>query len=191
VVISNDQKQLLTFARAILSESFNHSKPEPSDSWVKGLCQNVSLSQNEPTAVFVTLKNKNELRGCIGSLSPEKTLLLTLAKTTLQTAFSDPRFSPLQPTELNDINIEISLLSPMQSIKSIDEIKPQEHGVYLRSKKGNGLFLPQVWKQIPDKKDFIDELCMNKAKISPAMLQDPDTQMFVFTVVKINEESIK
>ena len=89
---------------------------------------------------------------------------------------------------MKDIKIEISVLSPLQRIKSADEIKPNLHGVVVRRGFRSGLFLPQVWEQLPNKEDFLNELCWEKAGLNPEAWKEKETELYIFTVFAFEEE---
>ena len=96
--------------------------------------------------VFVTLKKNGQLRGCIGDFSANEPLWEKVKKMALAAAFDDPRFLPLSPEELDEIKIEISVLSPMRKVNSVEEIEMGKHGVYLKYGQRSATFLPQVAK---------------------------------------------
>ncbi|MCX7911259.1 MAG: AmmeMemoRadiSam system protein A, partial [Endomicrobia bacterium] len=102
-------------------------------------------------------------------------------------ATEDPRFPQVTLEELDDIKIEISVLSPLKRVFSHKEIKEKVHGVVVRSGGKSGLFLPQVWEQLPKKEQFLSELCWGKAGLPPNAWQDPKTELYVFTVFAFEE----
>tara|TARA_B100000427_G_scaffold279854_1_gene250202 strand:- start:16888 stop:17409 length:522 start_codon:yes stop_codon:yes gene_type:complete len=95
-------------------------------------------------SVFITLKKDNQLRGCIGQLISEKPLWKNVYDLAKKAAFSDYRFLSIQKEELGDIVIEISLLSALQPINSLEEIVIGKHGVQLVIQEKTAVFLPQV-----------------------------------------------
>lgn len=136
---------------------------------------------NLPGAVFVTLTSGGRLRGCVGTVTPSMTLMDAVRYGAYSAAFRDGRFQPLKQEELAGIRIEVSVLSPLKQARAA-EIKPRRHGVVLVNKQKSGLFLPQVWEQIPDKELFMCELCEQKAGLPRACWKDPETQLYSFTV---------
>ncbi len=96
------------------------------------------------TATFVTLHLRGNLRGCIGSLAPEEPLFLSVHNNTVNAALRDPRFMPVQPSELPDIEIALSLLSPIRPISTVEEFKLGEHGIILQKGMRRAVFLPEV-----------------------------------------------
>ena len=136
---------------------------------------------NLPLPVFVTLKENGRLRGCIGTTAPGAPLLDAVRYYSRLAAFSDPRFSPLAPPELDSVKIEISILSNPAPVASDAQITPGKDGVLVRRGNSSGLFLPQVWKDLPDKKAFLDELCTQKAGLEKGCWKDGKTALYTFT----------
>ncbi len=143
-------------------------------------------------ASFVTLYKNNKLRGCIGSLYPSKAIAVDLADNTYAAALKDTRFKPLTMNELEDISFTISLLTNFEPIefKSYDEllslIKPNIDGIFIKDGQREGLFLPSVWKDIPNKDEFITNLKI-KAGLSPSYWSEK-IQVFRFRTVEINND---
>jgi AmmeMemoRadiSam system protein B/AmmeMemoRadiSam system protein A len=136
-----------------------------------------------PRAVFVTLTQNGNLRGCIGQTVAQLPLLQAVPQMACAAAFEDPRFPPLTAEELPRTTIEISILSPLQKIRSAQEIVMGKHGVVVRAQGHMGLFLPQVAAETGwSKEEFLDELCSQKAFLPARAWQDPDTELYVFTV---------
>lgn len=113
---------------------------------------------------FVTISIDNKLRGCVGNIMPAMPLIKSLSKNAHAAAFSDKRFSPLTIEEFEKANIQISLLSKPERIifddetELLDKIIPNKDGLIIRNGLKCGVFLPDVWKLIPDKKKFLDAL---------------------------------
>ncbi|MBI2119469.1 MAG: AmmeMemoRadiSam system protein A [Elusimicrobia bacterium] len=178
---------LLKFARTVLERAVKDSGLRKEVNWLKELIPHFSVSDRTPQSLFVTLKKFKELRGCVGTILTELPLLEGLGKCAMQSAFFDPRFSPLTLEELPFIQIEISFLSPLKKINKIEEIVPGKHGVYLKNGFNVGLFLPQVWQEIPSLEEFLQELCSSKAGLSKHAWKDPKTELFIFTVDHFSE----
>lgn len=121
-------------------------------------------------ASFVTLKIKNELRGCIGSVYPTKPLILDLVDNAKNSAFNDPRFTPLTEEEFNEVQISVSILSAIERIKFKDErdllSKIYPHGVIIAERDRRAVYLPVVWEQLPDREVFLKSL-KEKAGLPP------------------------
>ncbi len=126
----------------------------------------------ERRASFVTLQRNGELRGCIGTLEAEWPLVEDVARAAHGAAFRDPRFPPLRAEELGELEIHISVLSPLEpmSVRTRDELigalRPKVDGVLLRQGLLRGTFLPSVWESLPDPQDFVREL-ERKAGLAP------------------------
>ena len=120
----------------------------------------------EKRGAFVTLVNQGHLRGCIGYVTPIFPLYKTVIDCSISAATEDPRFQPLNLEELEKIEIEISVLSPLEEVKDIQEIVVGTHGLVVNQKGKRGLLLPQVptehgW----DREQFLQETC-RKAGLS-------------------------
>jgi AmmeMemoRadiSam system protein A len=115
---------------------------------------------------FVTLKTKSgRLRGCIGSLSADEAVLDNVQHNAINAAVHDPRFSPLSKEELDQVLVEVSVLStpePLSYVNGEDlvaKLRPRVDGVILEKGHNRATFLPQVWDQLPDPRDFLSHLC--------------------------------
>jgi len=142
----------------------------------------------EKRAVFVTLFNHGELRGCIGHLEAYKPLGEAVAEMAVAAAIDDNRFLPVTLEELPKIKIEISVLSPMQKISNVSEIKLGEHGVIVKNGSHGGTFLPEVAEHFNyNLEEFLNSLCAHKAGLSPDAWRDSKTEIYIFTTQKIKE----
>jgi len=138
---------------------------------------------------FVTLHEHGELRGCIGNLIGSQPLYLTIRDMAVEAAVGDPRFSPVKLSELKDIEIEISVLSPLERVKSSGDIQMGIHGVLIRRGFRSGVFLPQVATETGwSKEEFLSNLCMHKAGLSKDAWKDPDTEIYIFTAEVFSEK---
>jgi AmmeMemoRadiSam system protein A len=123
-------------------------------------------------AAFVTLKEGEKLRGCIGHLQAVQPLVQDVAENAFAAAFRDPRFPPLQPDEFDVVRIEISVLSPPEPMRFSSEqdllaqIRPGRDGLILEDGAARGTFLPSVWESLPDPGDFLRHLKL-KAGLPP------------------------
>jgi AmmeMemoRadiSam system protein A len=107
----------------------------------------------------------------------------------LAAAFKDPRFLSLQPDEIDDIKIEISVLSPMQKINNPEIIEVGKHGVYITKGINSGVFLPQVATEEGwTKEQFLDNLCEHKAGIDKNAWRDGSADLYIFTAQMFEEE---
>ena len=121
-----------------------------------------SLGDNlkEKGGAFVTIKKKGDLRGCIGYIREVLPIHQTVKEAAVHAAFHDPRFSPLSKDEWKDIEIEISVLTPMKKIGNIEEIEVGKHGLYVEKGYDSGLLLPQVATEYDwDRMTFLEQTC--------------------------------
>ncbi|MCX5632423.1 MAG: AmmeMemoRadiSam system protein B [Phycisphaerae bacterium] len=147
-----DKKQLLDFARkSIVYFLDKHEMPDVPDS-------NISERLKEPRAAFVTLKENNQLRGCIGDIFPRQPLYKSVISNAVNAAVEDPRFYPVGKNELKDITIEISALTAPKPIASYQEIRIGIDGVVLKKSGYSAVFLPQV---APEQKWSREEMLNN------------------------------
>ncbi len=135
---------------------------------------------NVPAAVFVTVRKDGALRGCVGSVEPRLGLLDAVRYYARSAAFQDPRFKPLEKTEFDRARLEISILTPPMTVRDAEGIVPRLDGVTVELDGKSGLFLPDVWIQLPGKEDFLSELCSQKAGLPPDCWKDPRAKLSVF-----------
>lgn len=144
---------------------------------------------NQYGATFVTLKYKQQLRGCIGSVYPTKPLIIDLIDNAKNAAFQDSRFNPLSIEELNDITVSISLLSSIERIPFKDErdllSKIYPHGVILAERENRAVYLPVVWEQLPDRQVFLNSL-KEKAGLHPEYFSRT-MEAYKFDAISISE----
>jgi AmmeMemoRadiSam system protein A len=156
------QKILLKAARAAITRGLGIPCEDPLagklDAETEALLQ-------KNYGVFVSLHIHRDLRGCIGVIETQEQLRNTLPQHAQFAAFHDSRFPPLMPEELDEVTIEISLLSPPKPLayKDADDLLkkliPRRHGVVLGKGFQRATFLPQVWETLPKKEDFLSHLC--------------------------------
>ena len=119
---------------------------------------------NSKCGAFVSLHKHGRLRGCIGHFGEDVPLHEIVAEMARAAAFEDPRFSPVRREELDDIDIEISVLTPMRRIQSLDEFELHRHGIYIRKGYRSGTFLPQVADEVNwTKEEFVGHCSQDKA----------------------------
>lgn len=147
---------------------------------------------NKEMGAFVTLKENEELRGCIGNLIGTEPLYLTVRDMAVEAAVGDPRFAALKLPELKKIEIEISVLSPMEKVNSADIIELGKHGVLVRKGMQSGVFLPQVAAETGwNKEEFLSNLCLHKAGLAPDAWKDKSTEMYIFTAEVFSEKEYR
>lgn len=121
-------------------------------------------SLRQKCGAFVSLHKHGQLRGCIGHFGEDHPLYAIVAEMARSAAFEDPRFIPLRREELDDIDIEISVLTPMRRIHSLDEFQLHRHGIYIRRGYRSGTFLPQVADEVNwTKEEFVGHCSQDKA----------------------------
>ncbi len=133
--------------------------------------------------VFVSLKKKGNLRGCIGTVEAVyENLADEITANAISAAFGDPRFPPLQKKELEDLEVSVDILSPMQPVKNLAELDPKKYGILVRDKKRSGLLLPDL-----EGVDSVEEqlaITLQKAGIKPRQKYD----IYRFTVTRFGED---
>lgn len=152
-----DKKQLKEIARKTILASLEGYTYTPTG---------LSSTLKTPCGAFVTLHKNGKLRGCIGNFGDSSPLYLTVERMAKSAAFEDPRFPRVSLEEMKDIDIEISVLTPMKRIHSIDEFILGKHGIYIRKGYHTGTFLPQVAEEVPwTKEEFLGHCAQDKAGI--------------------------
>jgi AmmeMemoRadiSam system protein B/AmmeMemoRadiSam system protein A len=145
---------------------------------------------NKEMGAFVTLREHGELRGCIGNLVGNQPLYLTIRDMAIEAATGDPRFPPVQLAELADIEIEISVLSPMERITDPAKIEMGKHGVLIRRGFNSGVFLPQVATETGwSREEFMENLCAQKAGLPADAWKDGSAEIYIFTAEVFSEKS--
>lgn len=151
---------------------------------------------NKRYGLFVTLHTHpaHDLRGCIGFTEPIYPLHKALKEAATSAALYDPRFPKVTKEELNNLIIEISILTPPQIIphqnpkELLEKITPKKDGLILKTGTNQGLFLPQVWDQLPKKTEFLENLSYKAGTYDKDTWQHKDTEIYKFHV-QIFEES--
>src|SRR5664280_331299 len=148
----SDKKTLLAFVRETLSRYFlTDTVP---------LARGFNANLQQPRGAFVTLKKKGNLRGCVGRMIGDEPLGKIVGAMAMQAAFNDRRFNPLTADELSDIEIEISVLTPMKQVSGVSDIVVGRDGVLLNKDDHHAVFLPQVaTEQKWNREEMLDNLC--------------------------------
>ncbi len=177
-----DKHYLLSLARRTLNEYMETG--EVADVNQDEL--NETLQSN--CGAFVTLKKEEMLRGCIGRFTSEEPLYSVVQKMAVAAATEDPRFPAVKMKELDDITIEISVLTPLQKVDSIDEIEMGRHGIYIKEGFRSGTFLPQVAQETGwTKEDFLGHCARDKTGIGWEGWKTADIYIYEALVFKENE----
>ncbi len=143
-------------------------------------------------ASFVTLTRKGELRGCIGALEAHQPLAQDVQEHAVAAALQDYRFPPVSPEELPEIDIEISRLTPTQTLEYstpeelLGRLRPCIDGVVLKYAGRRATFLPQVWDKIPDPAVFLSYLCQ-KMGASPELWKHKKLEVYTYEVEEFKE----
>jgi AmmeMemoRadiSam system protein A len=178
----SEQAFLLELAlKSIIATVYRRPLPRPD-------LANLPQPLREKRASFVTLTREDRLRGCIGSLEAYVPLAQDVILRASSAAREDPRFPPLEAYELEDLTIEISVLSPPQPLFYEESstlptlLQPQVDGVILTYGKMRATFLPQVWERVPDPVQFLGMLCRKAGLPSDAWRALP-LQFSTYTVL--------
>jgi AmmeMemoRadiSam system protein A len=178
-MLNNDEKRvLISFAR-------NSIQGEDIDT------EDIADELIKPSGVFVTLTKDNRLRGCIGYVKPVTPLYKAVIKCAYEAAYCDIRFPPVQKEEIASLNIEISVLSEPKPLvyNSPDDLLQKLNpnlGLVIQSGFHKATFLPQVWEELPDKKDFLGNLCL-KAGLNSDFWQYGNLEVLTYTADKFSE----
>jgi len=183
-----ERKDLLTYARRVIEE---HVRTGATSIAGDDLLARHPISRI-PRAVFVTLKKGGELRGCIGDLVSSAPMLGGIQKCAISAATKDHRFQPVTEDELDDLTVSISVLTfprKVEVAKPEDYLKvlrPGRDGVILVCQGRRSTFLPSVWEQIPEPREFLARLC-EKQGSPPDCWLDPATVLFRYGSYEFGE----
>jgi AmmeMemoRadiSam system protein A len=146
---------------------------------------------NAPCGCFVTLKNCGRLRGCIGQFVSDSPLIDLVAEMAKAAATSDPRFfaDPITVRELEKLDVEISVLSPLKRTDDPLSLKLGVDGIYIKKGRASGCFLPQVADETGwSKEEFLSYCCEHKAGLAADAWKDPETEVYLFTADVFGED---
>ena len=176
---SEEKQALLGIARSAIAGELNMKKPPPAP---------VSSPRLESrSGAFVSLHKRGALRGCIGRFESQGPLIETIKDMAKAAAFEDPRFPPLKPNELDEVDVEISVLTPMRRIDDLEEIEVGRHGLYMVRGPMRGVLLPQVATEYHwDRQAFLEHTCQ-KAGLEKDCWRDDRTEIFVFSAEVFGE----
>lgn len=175
----SERSFLLQLAHKVISDTANGETPEQPDYF--------SDTLSAKLGVFVTLHKFGELRGCIGFVEGIKPLQDAVIEMAQSAAFNDPRFAPVSPEEVNDLELEISVLSPIEEVNNIDGIEIGKHGLIIEQGFYKGLLLPQVAKENNwDRTEFLQHTC-RKSGLPANAWQDDKTKIYFFSAEIFSE----
>jgi AmmeMemoRadiSam system protein B/AmmeMemoRadiSam system protein A len=164
-----DKRELLSLARNTIDTYLNKEEV------FKPRTDNYSAALKTPAGAFVTLHEAGNLRGCIGQFEPADPLYKVVQEMAIASATRDSRFMPVTAQELSQIHIEISVLTPLKKIQSIDEIELGKHGIYIKKGYHSGTFLPQVANDTKwSLEEFLGHCARDKAGIGWDGWKDAD-----------------
>jgi uncharacterized protein len=181
VLSAEGEKELIRIARSAVQAAAT-GQPDPET-------QPALPELGQPLGAFVTLHKQGQLRGCIGSFQPQEPVWRVVADMARSSAMNDPRFSPVDEAELAEIDIEISVLSPLEKTDDPLSLEVGTHGIYVRRGLQSGTYLPQVaTEHNMDKEEFLSSCCAHKAGLPPDAWKDPDTEVYLYTAQIFHEK---
>lgn len=176
----SSKRELLRIARESIDRAL-HDKPV-------GLPEPHDESLLQPGGAFVTIRLDSALRGCIGYIESEEPLAQVVAEVAVKAAFEDPRFPPLTSREFSRSTLEISVLSPLEVVSDISEIRIGVHGLLLELGPRRGLLLPQVATEYQwDVPTFLNATA-RKAGLPENSWRSPGARLYKFSALIIEEE---
>jgi AmmeMemoRadiSam system protein A len=179
LLTKDEQEELLKIARdAIVSYVTNAALPA---------VETASAGLNLESGCFVTIKQHRQLRGCIGNFVSDQPLYRLVQEMAVSAATRDPRFYPMKPQDLDGFELEISVLSPLELISSVEEIQVGVHGIYLSKNSYRGVLLPQVATEYGwDRETFLKHTCL-KAGL-PENAWQKDCEIYIFSALVFGEK---
>jgi hypothetical protein len=179
----NDKRELLKLARKTISDHLRGKPLTPPDESI------LSNALKTNAGAFVTLHNHGRLRGCIGNFSTTTPLYRVVMAMAISAATEDYRFESVSLDELDEIDIEISVLTPMKLIKNIDEIELGKHGIYIKKGMRSGTFLPQVAKETKwTLEEFLGHCARDKAGIGWDGWRD--AELYTYEAIVFDEKQM-
>ena len=148
-----------------------------------------TVEESSRPGLFVTIRLNGKLRGCVGQIQTSRPLAETVGDLAKKAAFEDPRFPPMTPSEIRNASFEVSILTELQPLNSIEDIEVGVHGVAVESGHHKGLLLPQVACEFGwDRQQLISAL-LQKANLQQSAIADPSTRFSVFHTEHLKEKS--
>jgi len=189
--LSEDEgKYLLRLARETIKNRLSNIEESQIDR------KEIPEKFQERLGTFVTVTIEDNLRGCIGHIIPRESLIEGIKENAINAAFKDPRFHPLTKEEFGRIEIEISILTSPQELDYVDaedllqKLRPGIDGVILKKGFYEATFLPQVWDQLPEKEEFLSQLCL-KAGLSGNSWKEEKLHVSTYQVQAFEEEKLR
>ena len=176
LLTEEEKKELLGLARNTVTEYVTNGKVPEIE------MKNPKLKADG--AVFVTIKRNGLLRGCIGHIQPIMPLYQSVVKNAVAACSSDPRFPSMKKDELKDMDVEVSVLSPLEPLKDVKNVQVGKHGLVIVKGMQSGLLLPQVAQELGwDRETFLEQICA-KAGLSRGAWRDADLYTFTAEIIK-------
>lgn len=167
----DEKRQLLSLAREAITSQISGCPANPLTSMPDNLLQEFGC--------FVTIKVDDKLRGCIGNLISNKPLYLLVQEMAVAAATNDPRFYPMKKNDLDNFDLEISVLSSLHRINNIEDIQVGVHGIYLEKDSHRGVLLPQVAIEYGwDRTVFLNQTCIKAGLPSNGWNEGADIYIF-------------
>jgi hypothetical protein len=177
-----DKHQLLDLARNTIIKHLKGKNQTPLDE------TQINSTLMSSAGAFVTLRNNGKLRGCIGNFSTSTPLYKVVMSMAIASATEDYRFDRVSVSEMEDITIEISVLTPMRRINSAEEFIPGKHGIYIKQGGRSGTFLPQVGKETGwSREELLGHCARDKAFIGWDGWRDNDAELYVYEAIVFEE----
>jgi AmmeMemoRadiSam system protein A len=173
-----EQKELLKIARNTIVTTVTSGKIPAIETTFQGL--------NAESGCFVTIKKQGQLRGCIGNFVSDKPLYKLVQEMAVSAATRDPRFYPMKQQDLDDFDLEISVLSPLELVSAIEEIKVGKHGIYIIKNSSRGVLLPQVATEYGwDRETFLKHTCIKAGLHEEAWKKE--CEIYIFSALVFGE----
>ena len=176
LLTEEEKKELLGLARNTITEYVTNGKVPEIE------MKNPKLKADG--AVFVTIKRNGLLRGCIGHIQPIMPLYQSVVKNAVAACSSDPRFPSMKKDELKDMDVEVSVLSPLEPLKDVRNVQVGKHGLVIVKGMQSGILLPQVAQELGwDRETFLEQICA-KAGLPRGAWKDADLYTFTAEIIK-------
>ena len=178
LLTKKEQRDLLKIARETITSYVGSGSIPAVETASRGL--------NLESGCFVTIKQHGQLRGCIGNFVSDQPLYRLVQEMAVSAATRDPRFYPMKQQDLDAFELEISVLSPLKQISSVDEIRVGTHGIYVVKHSSRGVLLPQVATEYGwDRETFLRHTCL-KAGL-PENAWQKDCEIYIFSALVFGE----
>jgi AmmeMemoRadiSam system protein A len=175
-----ERELLLELARKTILEHLDRGKYENVPASTESLKQ--------PCGAFVSLHKLGTLRGCIGTFTSQRPLVNTIQEMAISASQNDPRFPPVKAGEMKDVDLEISVLSPLREIKDVSEIEVGRHGIFITRGFHSGVLLPQVATEHGwDRETFLEHTCL-KAGLPTKAWKQNGTKIEIFDAQVFKEK---